>query len=543
MVMNVGNKILVAALGAVAVSVGVGIAVQSQVSKDNGELMTLSTMRSVVLEAENVRDSISKLNTAGAFDREKLLKEFADAKDMRATTLYSTIPVVAAWKAIEKAAASENFGFRVPKHQARNPANKPTAEEEKILAYLNAGDKEEYFEVDRERGLITYARPIRLTADCLACHGDPATSPSKDGLDLVGFPMENWKVGEVHGAFVLSAPVSRVDHVAQAGMVQTILWTLPVTLLVALGFVWLNRRVIVAPLVRTIETIDGASGEAVAASGEISVSSQRLAEGASEQAASLEETSATLEEISSMTKRNADHATLAAQLAEETRTAADAGAHDMDAMKLAMAEIKAASDNIAKINKTIDEIAFQTNLLALNAAVEAARAGEAGAGFAVVAGEVRTLSQRAAEAAKETASKIADAIAKSDHGVATSGKVGEVLATILEKTRRMETVVKEIAAGSHEQSQGIAQVNIAVGEMDKVTQSNAAASEEAAAAAAHLADQASSLKKSLDGLANLVGAHHALSRPIEHNGPSGGSTPGKRVASQPAAPTGTAAHS
>ncbi len=237
---------------------------------------------------------------------------------------------------------------------------------------------------------------------------------------------------------------------------------------------------------------------------QVSAASQSLAEGASEQAASLEETSASLEEMSSMTRRNADHAQRAKELASHTRHAADTGAADMTAMKQAMDAIAASSDSIAAIIKTIDEIAFQTNILALNAAVEAARAGEAGMGFAVVADEVRNLAQRSAQAARETGQKIADAIRRSQQGVQLSGKVAESLTEIVTKARQVDELVAEIATASHEQSTGIGQVNGAVTQMDKVTQSNAANAEESAAAAEELHAQASALKGAIEQLHALV---------------------------------------
>ncbi|HEY1173133.1 MAG TPA: methyl-accepting chemotaxis protein [Verrucomicrobiae bacterium] len=256
------------------------------------------------------------------------------------------------------------------------------------------------------------------------------------------------------------------------------------------------------------------------ASGQIAGASQGLAEGASQQAASLEETSASLEEMSSMTRRNAEHAQRAKDLANQTRQAADVGATDMGAMTRAMDEIKGASDNIAAIIKTIDEIAFQTNILALNAAVEAARAGEAGMGFAVVADEVRNLAQRSATAARETGEKIADAIRKSQQGVELSGKVAKSLEEIVGKARQVDELVGEIAGASREQSTGISQVNEAVTQMDKVTQGNAASAEESAAAAEELHAQAAALKGAVEQLQALVGGKGEAAVTVNHAKPA-----------------------
>jgi len=236
----------------------------------------------------------------------------------------------------------------------------------------------------------------------------------------------------------------------------------------------------------------------------LEASSQSLSSGASEQAASLEEISASMEEMSSMTKRNTEGALQAKQLASEARKAADIGALDMEQMNRAMEAIKTSSNDISKIIKTIDEIAFQTNILALNAAVEAARAGEAGMGFAVVADEVRNLAQRSAQAAKETAAKIADAISKTDLGVQTSGKVSVNLAEIVNKARRVDELVGEVASASQEQKQGLEQVSQAMVNMDKITQANAAGAEEGAAAAQELGGQAITMAEAVTQLTVLV---------------------------------------
>jgi methyl-accepting chemotaxis protein len=255
------------------------------------------------------------------------------------------------------------------------------------------------------------------------------------------------------------------------------------------------------------EQLGGGADQTAAAAGQVSTSSQSLADGASEQAASLEETSASLEEISSMTKRNAESAGQAKNLSNQTRQAAESGASSMAEMKQAMDAIKESSASIAKIVKTIDEIAFQTNILALNAAVEAARAGEAGAGFAVVADEVRSLAQRSAQSAKETAVKIEDSVTRSDHGVRISAKVAQSFEEIVVKARSVDELVGEISTGSNEQSQGIAQVAVAVSKMDRVTQSNAACAEESAAASEELSAQSEAMRESVGNLQALVGGN------------------------------------
>jgi methyl-accepting chemotaxis protein len=284
---------------------------------------------------------------------------------------------------------------------------------------------------------------------------------------------------------------------------------------------------------------DGAN-QLASASSQVAATSQVLAEGASEQAASLEETSASLEEMSSMTKRNAENASSAKQIANQTRHAADTGAANMAEMSRAMSGIKTSSDNIAKIIKTIDEIAFQTNLLALNAAVEAARAGEAGAGFAVVADEVRNLAQRSAVAAKETAAKIADSIQQSEQGVQINAKVAASLQEIVAKARQVDELVAEIAAASGEQNQGISQISMATNQMDSVTQRNAASAEESASASEEVSSQAAALNDTVGELLQLVGGSNL---PVLHKAPPNLNLPAHRAVkaiattSRPGSPT------
>jgi len=268
---------------------------------------------------------------------------------------------------------------------------------------------------------------------------------------------------------------------------------------------WLASRSISRRIFAALELIREGGESVAATSTEISGASKVLSQGSTEQAASLEETAASLEEMSSMAKGNAGHTQNARTAAAEARQTAEAAAGRVHAMQIAMNEIQTASRDITKILKTIDEIAFQTNILALNAAVEAGNAGEAGRGFAVVAEEVRSLAQRCAAAAKETAVKIEDSVGKSQQGVALSGEVAENFTSIQTQIQTLDRLINEIATASAEQNEGTAQVNTAIGEVDKITQSNAAIAEECAASVVELSREAETLTQTVGQLLRLVG--------------------------------------
>ena len=253
------------------------------------------------------------------------------------------------------------------------------------------------------------------------------------------------------------------------------------------------------------DALETAATRTSLASGQLANASHALAEGCSEQGSAVEETSAALEEMSAMIRSTADNAEKAKSLANQARAAAQTGVGTMQEMNEAMHAIESSSQEIAKIMKNIDEIAFQTNILALNAAVEAARAGEAGAGFAVVADEVRSLAQRSAAAAKETAEKIEAAIANSRRGSKSCGRVGESLGEIAQKVADADGLVAEIATAAREQAQGIRQVSAAMAQMDQVTQGNATGAQESAGAAEELSTQAHAMQQSVTRLRALVG--------------------------------------
>ena len=249
---------------------------------------------------------------------------------------------------------------------------------------------------------------------------------------------------------------------------------------------------------------DGVDHVALAA-GEVAHAGRLLAEGASSQAASLEETSSSLEEMASMTRRNAENAHRADQLMKDANRGLARAGDAMRDLTDSMDEITSASEKTSKIIKTIDGIAFQTNLLALNAAVEAARAGEAGAGFSVVAEEVRTLAGRAAEAAGNTAEMIRETIDRVTDGSTLLEKTRAAFNEVVGNAGTVGNLLDSISVACDEQAQGIEQINRATAEMDRVTQQNAAGAEESAAASRELDTAAKSMRTMIRGLAEVVG--------------------------------------
>ncbi|WP_313102041.1 methyl-accepting chemotaxis protein [Brevundimonas sp.] len=242
-------------------------------------------------------------------------------------------------------------------------------------------------------------------------------------------------------------------------------------------------------LAQVLQSVSGLRG----GSDEISSASDDLSRRTEQQAASLEETAAALDEITATVKRSAEGARQAAAVAGEARGQADRSGAVVREAVAAMDGIRKSSDQISDIIGVIDEIAFQTNLLALNAGVEAARAGDAGRGFAVVASEVRALAQRSAEAAKEIKALIGSSTERVNQGVRLVDDTGQALTRIIDEVAQISGLVADIAASAREQATGLGEINVAVNQMDQMTQQNAAMVEESTAASHSRAQETTSL--------------------------------------------------
>jgi methyl-accepting chemotaxis protein len=463
-------------------------------------------MQAMLVQAESTTDSMGALVEAQAFDYQRLTAELAAKghENYRDTTFYQTVPVVASWAAIRQSIEGTPIAFRIVRDKPRNPDNAPAnAFERRVLDTVQTPGTGSWFVVDREAGVVAYARPVTMSQSCMLCHGDPANSLTQDGKDVLGFTMEGWKPGELRGAYVLTAPLSEVDRPLWQGMRRALLWSLPAALAVLLLSAWVVVR-INKSLYGTTRSLSANSEKLTEASEQVARTGMELSEGATEQAATLEETSASLEELNVVTRANAEAAAGAKDISAQAKEMTESGLEQMAQMQRAMADIKDASDRVSKIIRTIDEIAFQTNILALNAAAEAARAGQAGLGFAVVADEVRNLSRRSADAARETASIIELSLRTAQEGGDMCDGVQNRLEKISQKICALDETIVLISQASREQSQGIAMINTAVNQLSEVTQGNAANAESSANASVVLQQQAKDLHASVTAMQAMI---------------------------------------
>jgi methyl-accepting chemotaxis protein len=305
--------------------------------------------------------------------------------------------------------------------------------------------------------------------------------------------------------WLLIATVPEAEIVADANRLAKINGLIMLSGFVfAAAVLFLIVRSIVLPLDRAVTGINAGADQVAETAKRVSSSSQQLASGASEQAASIEETSSALVQMSAMTQQNAASARQANELMEDARRVIGRAGESMGRLTTSMEQISRAGEETSKIIRTIDEIAFQTNLLALNAAVEAARAGEAGAGFAVVAGEVRNLATRAAEAAKSTSGLIEGTVARVKEGSEVVERTSSDFSQVEAIAGKIGELIAEISAASGEQANGIEQISKSVNEVDRVVQANSAGADHAASDSEKLSAQARQMKGFLADLLELI---------------------------------------
>lgn len=466
--------------------------------------------------------------------------------------ILNQVPIYAGMEIGRQNAASDKYQFRVFSNEPRRRENAATTEETAIFKKFE-NDPELKELIVKEGKLITMFRPVRLSKaqGCMVCHGDPQTSPWGNGRDILGFQMENWSDGKLHGVFAITQNKDEVTAAATMGQVIT-----PESLLIlaiaagALFAVVVSSLLISSPLQllgQVAESLSKASHQVNETSQHIATSAQNLSQATTEQAAALQETSSSIEEMSSMVSRNSENAKGTSETASDSRQKAEQGREVVEQMMRSMDEINQSNTDImsqidqsnremneivsvireiGEKTKVINDIVFQTKLLSFNASVEAARAGEHGKGFAVVAEEVGSLAQMSGTAAKEISDMLEGSIRKVE-SIATNTKTqveqliktgrdkvengtdiarqcGQVLNEIVENISTVNQMAEEIATASQEQAAGVRELTKAMQQMDQVTQLNASTSEQSADSASHLAEQARALNEAVERLATTI---------------------------------------
>lgn len=573
---NMSLKVKVIAVGVLLPTLLLGILFGAYIIQTKNKTVNtfVEKSRAITLTVESTRQGMEELYEQGVFSTE-MLREFAAQGQI--DKLVMSVPVVSAWHAAMRKAEEGNYEFRVPKFEPRKPSNTPDPVEAKAIKTMKSEGLKEYYVIDDEINAVRYFRPVILSETCMVCHGDPRTSVelwgNNKGLDPTGGKMENWRAGEIHGAFEviqsldeadaelaailwkssgavgaglivcglliasfmlkrvsrpLEENVSMIEALERGDLAKRIDYqssdemgrlaaamnafadNLQFEILTAFeklaegNFTFEAQGLIREPLAKANRALNESMGrvrlagdQIASGSDQVSDTSQSLSEAATEQASSLEEINSSMNEMASRTKQNAENAIQANTLSAEACKAAEHGNKQMQDMVRAMTEINASAQNISRIIKVIDEIAFQTNLLALNAAVEAARAGQHGKGFAVVAEEVRSLAARSAKAASETTAMIESAMQKAENGTLIAQGTAEALDGIVSGITKVSDLVEEIAAASDEQTRGISQISIGLDQIDEVTQQNTNNAVECAATSEELASQSHELREML----------------------------------------------
>lgn len=566
--LGLGARITIVAVLVILGVVGVNYMVFAKGFRGSAHEKMIERAASFTALADETKNHVGKLAAANAFDRELLVNELKEITSKgghyRDTTIFNTLPIVAGWTAAGEAAEREGMEFNIRAFQARNPGNEPAsgsfeAELLKDLEVQVGGGGDDWVSrVNPDTNSLHFMRAVTLTEDCMMCHGEPGGKydTDGDGKDILGFAMEGWKPGKMHGAYQIVAPLGPLDAQVASFIGSGLMVSVPLVIVSIIGFVLLLRLMFSRPVRAMIERVkDIAEGEGdltarievkredelgmlaryfnsfiekiqdiisqvassanqvASAATEIAASSEQMSQGMEQQSSqvaqissAMEEMAASVNEVARKSNDATQEASESGRVAEEGGTIVQSTVEGMQAISEAVSagavsveQLGKRGEQIGAIIEVINDIADQTNLLALNAAIEAARAGEHGRGFAVVADEVRKLADRTTKATEEI-----------------SESIREIQTETANAVQRMNT-------GTEQVNEGVQRATLAGESLEQIVQSARSVSSVIAEIAAATEEQAATseeISRNIEGInavtqETVQGANQAASASVE----------------------------
>lgn len=502
-------KLFTKVIGIVSLSAAISSVTATNISWNEIEALGHEDLavrsRAILDQIEGARDYVADQGGLKSLVDQVVVK-YPDGQIPREvkSDILKQVPIFASMKIASSLAEKSGYMFRVFSTEPRKKENQATSAEMEIFEKFKADPELRELKSVTDNTITIY-RPVYLSESqgCLTCHGQPSTSPFQNGKDILGYPMEGWADGRLHGVFAVSADTGRTKAAVLDSLFKILAYSL-IGILISISLAWLILRGPLKNLRSSVGLLKSTSRSLSETSYEISESSMNVGNSTTQSAAAIQQTSASLEELTSMVKLNTQNAGKAKDMAGMATSAARGGEEQINELIASMEKVTDSSKKIREITSVIDDIAFQTNLLALNASVEAARAGEHGKGFAVVAEAVRALAQKSASSAKEISTLIEMSVEHIEASYKGAMQSGDMLKQIVGETDKVSVLNTEIAAASAEQSAGIEQINRAIHDLDKVTQNNAMASTEAAQAAESLTEQSRQLDKLVESVEEVL---------------------------------------